>query len=290
MILNFRHTGIPKFFNQVLEWYVYGSFHMALCTTAYALFFYKIFGLPADWVYLGLVSLGTHIIYSLHKVLAKERIPHIGQTRFRVILGHQSHIIVYIFFSAIVGLVLSFYLSKLEVILLIFPSVLSLLYVAPVFGKRKRLRDFAYVKIFLISLCFALICTFNPLVSSSIPISQSLTLSLSSFLFILGITLPFDIRDVQLDKNDRLDTIITLFGEKNSKFLAITSLAIAFILFLLGGPIEMKYFIAFTFTCFTGIVMSWFSHQSTNDYYYSLFMDGLLALPLVTEWLMTLAG
>ncbi|MCB0648569.1 MAG: hypothetical protein KDC49_17995 [Saprospiraceae bacterium] len=275
-----KHITILTLLKHIREWYVYGSFHIAVCTAAYAAFFYFAMDMIPDWNYVALIFLGTHIIYSLHKVLARERIENYQETRFKIVLGHQSHIIVYICCSLLVSIYILLQMEWHEVMLMLPPGIIAFLYVAPIFKSKKRLRDYSYIKIFLIALSFSLLCTFNPLFYEGVSIGRALLFTIISFFFVLGITIPFDIRDFSLDQADHVPTLVTAAGIEKSRLISIALLAFSatFFLFLAGFSIPT---LAFSISCITGIIFSWYASLERNDYYYSFFMDGLLALPLV---------
>lgn len=264
---------------------MYGSFHIAVCTAAYAAFFYIALDKVPDWNYVALIFLGTHIIYSLHKVLARERIKNYQATRFKIVLGHQRHIVIYICCSLLVSIYILMQMERQEVLLMLPPGIIAFLYVAPIFKSKKRLRDYSYIKIFLIAISFSLLCTFNPLFYEGILIDRVLLFTIISFSFVLGITIPFDIRDFSLDQADHVPTLVTAAGIEKSRFISIAMLvSSATVFFVLSGFNVPS--IAFSISCITGIILSWFASLERSDYYYSFFMDGLLALPLLLYFLL----
>lgn len=268
----------------MLEWYIYGSFHIALCTAFYTAFYFQAIGKPIDIPYVLLIFFGTHIVYSLHKILAKERIPNFEETRFKVILGHQKHILIYVVISMVFSMVIVLQMPWHEITAMILPGSISMLYVLPIFPQKKRLRDYPFIKILLIALCFALLCTANPLLFSRFSYTSAFLSTLSSFLFILGITLPFDIRDMQLDAMDKVNTFATTAGERNSRYLSALMIFLSLIIFVNVQEIIYPAKLAFTATSLIGIVLGYMSSTKRSDYYFSFFMDGLLALPFLLFW------
>ena len=274
------HITILTLLKDIREWYVYGSFHIAVCTAAYTVFFYFAIDLVPEWKYIALIFLGTHIIYSLHKVLAREKIENYQETRFKIVLGHQKHIKIYICCSLFVYFCILFQMKWNEVLLMIPPGIIAFLYVAPIFKSKKRLRDYSYIKIFLIALSFSLLCTLNPLFYEGVSIGRAVLFTIISYSFVLGITIPFDIRDFSLDLSDHVPTLVTAVGIDKSRLISIALLVLSATGFIILNGLNIPA-IAFTISCIIGIVFSWFASLERSDYYYSFFMDGLLALPLI---------
>jgi 1,4-dihydroxy-2-naphthoate octaprenyltransferase len=98
------------------------------------------------------------------------------------------------------------------------------------------------------------------------------------FIFILAITLPFDIRDIYLDEATK-KTIPQRIGEANTRILSAL---------LLVGQLVLIYQILgqwpVLYTFFTGlsIFLIFKSKSDTNDLYFSFVIDGLLILQGLT--------
>ena len=108
-------------------------------------------------------------------------------------------------------------------------AVLSIFYNVPKEAEginRFPLRSIPIIKIFLIAYVWASISSFLPsILSGSLVLNTHNTLIfLAHFLFIMAITLPFDIRDFNRDNKESLITIPQLIGVKTTKVLAISSL------------------------------------------------------------------
>ena len=108
-------------------------------------------------------------------------------------------------------------------IAIIFSGILSILYP---FG----LRRVPFLKIFLISLVWAISTLLLLVLENNIPISQNIILHLiARFLFVFAITIPFDIRDLKYDARN-LRTIPLFFGALKSRFMAVFALFICVVI------------------------------------------------------------
>ncbi|MCC6584897.1 MAG: UbiA family prenyltransferase, partial [Chitinophagales bacterium] len=92
------------------------------------------------------------------------------------------------------------------------------------FGITTRLRDFPFVKIFLIALVWSLTSVVLPALENNINLLERrdvLVVLAAQFVYILFITLPFDINDAQVDKASGIKTIPSVFGIRFSKITAL---------------------------------------------------------------------
>ena len=106
-------------------------------------------------------------------------------------------------------------------------AIISVAYVIPFYKSQSgwlRLRDVPSIKIFLIALTWAFVTEGLPSILATNKI-DFLPL-LERFLFILAITIPFDIRDLHFD-HMRLKTIPQMLGVNKAKWLGISFLFIA---------------------------------------------------------------
>lgn len=116
---------------------------------------------------------------------------------------------------------LLFFFSTLEFLFLVPFFLLSLFYVIPLTAKIKGLRQIPGLKLIIISFTWAAVTVYFPLLSSNLLESDELRIVfIQRLLFIMAITIPFDIRDTHLDVPD-LKTLPQLIGVGNSKAFAI---------------------------------------------------------------------
>lgn len=134
-----------------------------------------------------------------------------------------------IYGSGILAIVFTFFLQLKTIVVLIFVGGISVLYPIPVlkvFGIQTRLRDFPFVKIFLIALVWSVTSVVLPALESQLSFHERrdvFVLLITQFIFILFITLPFDINDAEVDKQSNIKTIPSVLGIKSSKIIALIS-------------------------------------------------------------------
>ena len=119
--------------------------------------------------------------------------------------------------------------GKIALLLLFGTMVLlSLVYVVPLFGK--SLRQLPYLKSPLIALVWVVVLFIFPSLNEGISFRALVGPVSSYFLFFLALTIPFDLRDMQIDPSTQ-KTLPMVLGEKGSRFLSVGLIAVYFIYF-----------------------------------------------------------
>ncbi|MCB0508844.1 MAG: UbiA family prenyltransferase [Bacteroidetes bacterium] len=144
-----------------------------------------------------------------------------------------------IYGSGISAVVFTLCLHFKSIIVLAIIGSISVLYPIPIlkpFGIETRLRDFPFVKIFLIALVWsstAVILPYTEMLRYNVPSDIfyiTAILFSAQFIYILFITLPFDINDAETDTQTNIKTIPTTLGIHSSKYLALLLGILHFIL------------------------------------------------------------
>ncbi len=134
-----------------------------------------------------------------------------------------------IYSSGVAAVFFTLFLAKKTILVLCIIGVVSLLYPVPIlklFGIKTRLRDFPFIKIFLIAFVWSatsVVLPYTESLSHSTTISVRIVMLMFSvqFIYLLFITLPFDINDAETDKLSNVKTIPSVFGIKTSKIITL---------------------------------------------------------------------
>ena len=143
----------------------------------------------------------------------------------------SKSIILVTFFALAVGLWCFFYLDFLTQSVFILCFILVILYIIPNPSLNKNLRNLNGVKIFLVAFSWTLV-SYVSLINrmSTFEISLCIIFGVQRFIFVLVATIPFEIRDIKIDKND-LGTLPQRFGIFKSKILGLLLLILNTCLF-----------------------------------------------------------
>jgi len=263
---------------------LYSNLHIGLCVAAYTIYSFILLKVEVCWDYVLFVSFATSFLYATHRLIGIDLVGKYKFTgRFGIIFNFRKLLLILAFISGILTWVYFFRLSGNVQLSMVAPGIISLLYVLPFFNK-KRLRDFPLIKIFLIAIVYTYNCQFIPGLASNSFLPSLLLFCLSRMLFVFAITVPFDIRDYQVDKETSVPTLVSKLGLTVSKGLAIglvilsMTIVSTYILLYVMDPILI--IIEGIVHLFALLLIS-FSSQERPDIYFSLYLDGCMGLFLI---------
>lgn len=166
-------------------------------------------------------------------------------------------------------------------------GALSILYILPI-NTHQRIRDIPGLKIFLISIVWALATVILPASEVSGPVNSWLIgiLFCSRALFIFAITLPFDLRDREADLRNGTFTLPILFGWPRCRRIGTIALGVSLVMvcsMALAGWINWTTWMGNITTILLAMWMLVRTNEHRSEYFFGLWMDGLMFLP----WLIT---
>lgn len=225
---------------------VYSNFWIALGAVAICESGYLLLGLPLRIDALSMLCfLGAWSVYLLIRLSAVTRIrAYAPDSRWTFFLQHVTLLKMTTAAGLLTCAALFVFLPVQVQGVLLLPAAISLLYGLPIGKKGKRLRDIGLIKIFLISFVWAFTGSFLPAANAgeSIFSPASVILFSAQFLFIFGITLPFDLKDMENDSMHGVRTLPHYLGEDATYTLAFVSLFISALLhqWLQRGLLEIS--------------------------------------------------
>jgi 4-hydroxybenzoate polyprenyltransferase len=228
---------------------------------------------------LGFVFFATLFLYALHRIIGLQRaVPFQQSGRYFVIRKFKIHITIYAVLSGLLTTYFFFLMPFWLQLACLAPSLLALGYVAPLFGGTRRLRDFHYVKIFMIAIAWSWITVWLP--ASELHLSGQLPVWIMAFeraLFIFAITIPFDIRDLEVDAFNKVKTLPAVLGIRNARWLAQAALLLSLSLVALNtftSAYSLYTGFALSVSIFLAGLLVYFSGRIKHDYYYTGLVDG----------------
>ncbi len=226
----------------------------------------------------------TYLTYNGQRIFRLSKYKKIGE-RLKWVVKYEKILRISSLILALVGFSCMFYINTESWFLLVIMGFLSLFYVVPIPFINKGLRDISFIKVFIIALVWSLIIFGLPYIDSS-PLkleSHTIIAFIQCFLFIIAITLPFDIRDLKYDESSNLKTIPQLVGIKNtiiiSEILLIGSLACFYFL-----ELESHILVALT----VGHLITMTIIALTNKNRKELFYAGWIESTVIILWLCVL--
>ncbi len=259
---------------KVFDFYIYSNIHVAIA--AFSLVKVTLLGITAENDIPLFVFFSTVFSYNLIRFFSNVG----NELSFSKLFEYNKKSLLFLSLISFAGMLFILFQHGLENIqLLLLMGVVTMLYGLPIDKHNSKLRNVKYVKIFLIAFVYAIITVVWPLQNYAIEIgSGKLVYTLQRFLFILLLTLPFDIRDLVFDSNS-LQTLPQLLGVRKTKYFGL-------LLFLLISVLEFcksVYDLPFVFISFLALILLILSSDKQSKYYASFWVEGIPILWLVLE-------
>ena len=128
---------------------------------------------------------------------------------------------------------------------------------------------------YTIAIVWAGVTTLLPVIDGMQDMKVAVWISfVQRFLFIIVITLPFDIRDLNYDRED-INTIPKSLGIRRTKLLGIGLLVVLFILEFLKNEFQYNNAFSLCLICITSAILLIASSDKQYKYYASFFVEGL---------------
>lgn len=236
-----------------------------------------------------LVFFATMFIYASHRLVGLFSVKEfLEEGRFYVINSYKNHIWVYAGI-AFIGFVYAFFEVNFRLqMALIVPGLISVGYVIPFLGIKKgkkglRLRDLNWIKIFLIAVVWGYVTVILPILEVRAVRGSDLLILLERMIFVFMIALPFDIRDLKVDKFNGVKTIPSVYGVAKTMQLVLFSFLFLMVLVILNYviiPIKPLYFAVYGL--WLSFILTYIfiriSIDKTDDYYFTGLLDGTMWL------------
>lgn len=217
-----RERSISGYLRWLFSLYIKSSLHVALAVTGFSLVTIFEFDLQIPIALLYFTFFSTVVAYNFTKYLS------LLNRRHLVITPSLKAIAIISLLSFACTTIFLFYLHKFTLAVAAVPALLTAAYGLPVFRSGTNLRQVYGAKLFIIGIVWALVTTGLPFAAhqGELPsFSVLFTEGFQRLLFVMVLTLPFDIRDIQTDTK-QLGTIPQIFGITATQTIGLTVLAV----------------------------------------------------------------
>ena len=275
---------MKRFFQYLLYFFVYSGLLIALSASALAAEVFVVLDINMDFSYLAFVFTATLLTYSVHRILGIRKIKEkYSNERFAIIYSLRPAIASVTIISScalayLITIINQAYLWQFGI-----AGIICFFYVMPLIHFKKRLRDIPFIKILLISAAWTFVANM-PIINKEMVTQEPLILSLMTiekFVFIFLITLPFDIRDYEIDLSMNVKTFAHSLGAERVYPLIYLLIIISAILMVsisweLSGNLLKSLLLAFPFLM-TYLAVS-IGRNKKSDLYYSGVLDGVILI------------
>ena len=269
---------------------IYGGAFIGLCAASVTALTFELLGIVESHIqYILLIGVATAALYSVHRVIGLHKIGLVNTyDRFHILRKYKQHIWLYAVGWTALSVWLLLPLANLRFILLLLPGgIIALMYVLPYLSVYRRVHSLGWIKIILIGWSWAWLTAFIPAYYfAEVPLYLCVLIGIGRMLFIIAITIPFEIRDIHVDQSVGLITMPSRFGMKATlaagKIMCLFVVLIA--IFLGFHYLNVSYILAIIIVVMITLWILKKSKTVTDDYFFSGLTDGLMIIAVVFYW------
>lgn len=270
-----------KYLKNAFELYINSSIHVSLAVVAFTVITFMEHGIGVDTDLLYFIFFASITGYNFVKYAGIAKLHHLS-------LAKNLRFIQVFSFCCFIALV--YFTFKLRLSVLIATGVLALFtlfYAIPFLGENKNLRSLPGIKIFIIAVVWAGTSVLLPLINAEIFLNIELIVDfLQRLMFVVVLTLPFEIRDLNYDK-ESLGTIPQRLGIIPTKVFGSILIFLIFSAELLQTSLQAGSFIVLFAVLVVSGVLLWKSERRQSKYYCSFWVEAVPIFYLMLYWIFT---
>lgn len=266
---------------KIAEFILFSSVFIAACAVALCIETNLLLHLPLNTISFYCFVFGATLAqYNLH-YLVKTSAVNNSQRLAWSLKNKNLHRV--LFAAGIILILFSFLSFHLHhFIILGILGIIAFLYSFPLIpiGNKKRIKDYGFLKIITLALLWTFVTVWFPVVNVSFEKNIFLFVFLKRFVFMFVLCLLFDIRDIEIDREENIRTVAVILGKKKSYNLAYISLVIFIILSVLQFFYfdDKGVFLAMLLSAIATFFTIAVSKKANSDFIYLAGIDGMMLL------------
>lgn len=266
---------------KIIKWVIDSHIWIGLGSVGLAIFTLRTINKEIDLDLLSFLFTSTFFIYNFQSLIKWKGRKALSANRSLVRLKELKWITLLSFLALIP---ISYTLDLDEISFLVIFGLISVFYATKLNWTKKKktdLRSIPFIKIYLIALVWVGVSVAFPMYYSDHDLGNNEFLfSAMFFTYFIGITIPFDIRDIKYD-SPKMKTIPNIFGIQTSKLIAVILLLISIgsaIYLYISAFLAFESMILAVSIFVTSLLLSYFSDGNKPSHYFSGFIDGTIVL------------
>jgi len=279
------------FIKKLLEFILFSSIFIAACAVGFCIETNVLLGLPLNtFSFYCFVFGATLLQYNLHYSTKKIAVKNSERLRWSL-NNKKTH-----FFLLVVGVLLIlfsfFYFQLKHFVILALLGAISFLYSFPFlpFGKRRRIKDYGLLKIVTLSLLWTLVTVWFPVNNMPFDALLFIFVFVKRFIFMFILCLLFDLRDIEIDRKENIDTLPVVMGKTKSYnlsyILLVLFLAIAFVQYLYLP--QLPFLLAMVISAAVTFLIIERTKKTNSDFIYLAGIDGMMLLQAFLVYLFSI--
>jgi len=267
-----------KSIKQVFDFYLNGSIHVAFAVLSLVLMTNHMFQNAFDLSMAGFAFFGTIFGYNFIKYEAffRNKKPLWIELKAIAVLSILSLLASAYFFFCLE--------NSTQVTAVIFFG-LTFLYTVPVFSKKRNIRNWSGIKIYIVAICWSGVTTLLPLMNAGTAVFSDVILKCCQrFLLVIILILIFEIIDLRTDAPS-LGTVPQEIGVKKTKMLGILLLLPLYFLEFLKTSIDANQFFINAILAIVTALFMVFANERRSKYYTSFWVESIPIFWLFLLWI-----
>lgn len=269
-----------KVFKRIFDFIIESSLWVALSVASLTYITFVELSLKPDVNILLLVFSSTVFGYNFVKFFEKGQLREISLLAIKkqfIILTSKMKVNLLLSLTCLLISIYSFLQLKFNTqLFLMLPAVLTYFYTNPL--NVKTLRSISGLKIFIIAICWVLVVLGLPVFELNLDFTTDVYIkSVQIFLFIISITLPFEIRDLLTDPYS-LGTIPQKIGVRNTKLLALILLMSFLLLEFFKDEVREENLQVLPLVFVISLLAVLLSKEKQSKYYASFWVESIPVL------------
>lgn len=271
-----------KTLKSLLDFFLYSNIFIAVCACAITVETYLLIHSEINWVYAGFIFSSSLVLYNYPSLFLSGTEQHTARQGW--ILANKK-IIWVISLSALSATCVLVFFFPLKIILWFVPvAVLSFAYFLPI----TNLRAIPVLKAVVVALVWTCITFYFPLMFSPLSIWGGVGGD-ARFFFFLSLAIAFNIRDIEVDRSAGIKTLPVIFGIQKTKTVCVLFLTVSSLLTIFTSyEVEIKFGLLISAAVASVLIL--FASAKRSEYFYSLWMDGMILLHAIILLSVIFAG
>ena len=258
-----------SFLRKAFELYINSSIHVSLAVVAFTLISIFEHDLAIDKNLLLFIFFASITGYNFVKYAGIAKLHHLSLAK------NLRLIQLFSLFCFIAMVYLIFHLSGDVLIAGGIMGILTIFYAIPVLGREKNLRSLPGLKIFIIAVVWAGTTVILPLINAGKVLDINLVTDfIQRLMLVVVLTLPFEIRDLNFDK-ESLGTIPQRLGVRMTKVFGTVLIFLIFAAELLQSSFNSAEFVSLVVILAISGFFLWKSTTGQSRYYSSFWIEAV---------------
>lgn len=269
------------FFKRLYDFILFGNIYVALGAACLIQSTSIQLGLNNHLIYYSALSFfATLFIYNLQRIFySPQKDKSLLSIRRKWVFENQFSIKL-LCIIGFLGVAFTFFFNDYKIIYYLSPLLLlSIAYFLPFI----KLRQNPWFKLLTLAIVWTTVTAIVPATLCNMDLfSANFILHFCVRLtFMIAICIPFDIRDIEIDKKEKIFTVSQKLGENKTRWIAFLFMILNVFLIVAefqAGILSEKIFIALLISAIINSILVYMSSSKRSEYFYTALLDGTMIL------------